>query len=167
MLFVHQLVLLCKYHCSIRYYTTSGGRQLSLSLWIPAVSLYVLDRNLYNKDPSSGQGDPNPYRRHRRVKDEEKVPAEIWNQYAGQILDLVLYDVEDCAALRNFAAVKNETPCIFAKRSTLWGARDYDKDLTLGTFERMRIMVLNHDLFFFSRTKRHKVSVIHKYTRKK
>lgn len=98
------------------------------------VSLYILDRNKYNQQPEpNGEpfADHNPYKRHRRVKDEEKVPAEIWDKYTRQILDLVLYDVEDCEALRNFETVKNNTHCIFSKRSVLWGARDYDKELTL------------------------------------
>lgn len=99
------------------------------------MSLYILDRNKYNQQPEpNGEpfADHNPYKRHRRVKDEEKVPAEIWDKYTRQILDLVLYDVEDCEALRNFETVKNNTHCIFSKRSVLWGARDYDKELTLG-----------------------------------
>lgn len=98
------------------------------------MSLYVLDRNKYDQEPEPERDtfDDNPYKRHRRVKDEEKVPAEIWNKYARQILDLVLYDVEDCEALRNFEAVKNNTHCTFARRSLLWGARDFDKELTIG-----------------------------------
>lgn len=66
------------------------------------------------------------------MKDEEKVPAEVQRQYAATILDLVLYDVEDCQALRNFEPVKANTHCIFSKNSVLWGARDYDPELTLG-----------------------------------
>jgi hypothetical protein len=99
------------------------------------VSLYILDRNRYNKDAQDKADsllDINPYRRHKRVKDEEKVPTEVWEKYARQILDLVLYDVEDNEALRNFETVKNNTHCIFSKSSVLWGARDYDVELTLG-----------------------------------
>ena len=97
------------------------------------MSLYVLDRNSYNKDPQLKPDlDINPYKRHKRVKDEEKVPTEIWEKYARQVLDLVLYDVEDTEALRNFEPVKNNTHCIFSRGSLLWGAQDYDTGLTVG-----------------------------------
>ena len=108
---------------------------VSLYTLIP-VSLYVLDRNQYNRPkapPDSYSGSViNPYRRHRRVKDEEKISRDVWEDYAQQILDLVLYDVEDCQALRNFEPVKNNTHCIFSRTSVLWGARDYDSELSLG-----------------------------------
>ena len=97
-----------------------------------AVSLYVLDRNQYNKPEPKVAGTTNPYRRHKRVKDEEKVPVEIWEKYAREILDLVLYDVENCEALTNFEPVKSNTHCIFSKGSVLWGAQDYDMTLTIG-----------------------------------
>ena len=74
----------------------------------------------------------NPFKKHRKVKDEEKVPAEIWDKYSRQILNMVLYDVENCHALRNFEEVKNNTHCIFSRNSVLWGARDYDEKLSIG-----------------------------------
>ena len=94
------------------------------------MSLYVLDRNRYNRyDPLP---DSNPYRRHRRVKDEDKIPTEVSSKYARKILDLILYDMEDCEALRNFEPVKNNTHCIFSKNAVLWGSQDYDTELPLG-----------------------------------
>lgn len=95
------------------------------------MSLYVLDRNRYNKPSESKAVSTNPYRRHRKVKDEEKVPAEIWDKYTRQVLDLV----EECEALRNFEVVKNNTHCIFSKKAVLWGAQDYDEELSIGEFE--------------------------------
>lgn len=66
------------------------------------------------------------------MKDKEKVPVEILSEYSRKILELVLYDVENCQALRNFARVKDHTDCIFAKKSILWGAQDYDQELSVG-----------------------------------
>lgn len=99
------------------------------------MSLYVLDRNRYNTPTANVDPlpDANPYRRHRRVKDEDKIPVHVRDKYSRAILDLVLYDdMEDCEALRNFEPVKNNTHCIFSKNSVLWGARDYDSELFLG-----------------------------------
>ncbi len=99
------------------------------------MSLYILDRNKYNEQPESTPDSltlKNPYRGHKKVKDEDKVPGAIWEQYARQILALVLYDVENCEALRNFEPVKNSTHCIFSRMSSLWGAWDYDGRLTVG-----------------------------------
>lgn len=96
------------------------------------MSLYVLDRNKYNVPPVPKEDYYNPYRKHRKVKNEEKVPAEIWDKYSRQILNMVLYDVENCDTLRNFEEVKNNTHCIFSKNSVLWGAQDYDVNLSIG-----------------------------------
>ena len=99
-----------------------------------AVSLYILDRNSYNKPAAKPEKfeDYNPFRRHKQVKDEDKIPSDVREKYSRSVLDLVLYDMEDCQALRNFEPVKNNTHCIFSKKSVLWGARDYDTELTLG-----------------------------------
>ncbi len=101
------------------------------------MSLYILDRNLYNgpaKPSTSVTSFPgmNPYKGHRKVKDEEKVPPAVKEKYVEHILDLVLYDVENCEALRNFETLQRNTHCTFAKNSFLWGARDYDQSLSLG-----------------------------------
>ena len=66
------------------------------------------------------------------MKDESKVPPRVQEKYTGLILDLVLYDAEECQALREFEVVKMNTHCIFAKKSILWGSRDYDRSLSVG-----------------------------------
>ena len=66
------------------------------------------------------------------MKDESKIPADVQEKYTRLILDHVLYDAEECQVLRDFEPVKMNTHCIFAKKSILWGARDYDKYLSLG-----------------------------------
>ena len=55
--------------------------------------------------------------------------------FVNQIADfaLSLYDVENCRALRNFEPIQMNTHCTFAKKAVLWGARDYDASLTVGT----------------------------------
>ena len=97
------------------------------------VSLYLLDRNQY-KEPAPLPSFPskNPYKGTRKLEDEEKIPAEVKKQYVDKILNLVLYDAEDCQALRNFEPIISSTHCIFAKKSVIWGASDYDRKLTVG-----------------------------------
>ena len=96
------------------------------------VSLYVLDRNKYQTKSTASFSIKNPYKGKRRVKDESKIPHDVHEKYSQLILDLVLYDAEECQALRDFESVKMNTDCIFAKNSILWGAMDYDKTVSLG-----------------------------------
>ena len=93
----------------------------------------MLDRNQY-KEPARVPSFPakNPYKGTRKLEDEEKIPDEVKKQYVDKILNLVLYDAEDCQALRNFEPIISNTHCIFAKKSVIWGARDYDRNLTVG-----------------------------------
>ena len=98
-----------------------------------AVSLYLLDRNQYKVPPLVPSFPAkNPYKGTRKLKDEESIPSETKQQYVDKILNFVLYDAEDCQALRNFEPVMSNTHCIFAKKSVIWGARDYDRKLTVG-----------------------------------
>ncbi len=98
------------------------------------MSLYILDRNSYNEPekPSTVFPGNNPYKGKRKVRDEEKISPALREKYVDQILDLVMYDVENCAALRNFETLQRNTHCTFAKNSLLWGSHDYDTALTLG-----------------------------------
>ena len=97
-----------------------------------SVSLYLLDRNRFTEKSQEIFPGTNPYKRKRRVKDEDRVPPSIREKFAEEILDLVLYDVENCQALRDFEPIKMNTHCIFAKKSILWGACDYDQSLSVG-----------------------------------
>ena len=95
----------------------------------------MLDRNKYQTKPnqqSNTSSVKNPYKGTRRVKDEGNIPPDVRERYTGRILDLVLYDAEECRALREFEPVKMNTHCIFARKSILWGSRDYDKSLSVG-----------------------------------
>ena len=94
------------------------------------MSLYILDRNKYEVRPKHPPI-KNPYKGKRKT-DESNVPPDVYDKYSQQILDLVLYDAEDCQALRDFEPVKMNTHCIFAKNSVLWGSKDYDRNLSLG-----------------------------------
>ena len=103
--------------------------------FVVLVSLYILDRNEYTAQtgPEHDQFQThNPYSRKRRVRDEHKLDPKVINKYVEAILDLVLYDVDNCEALRNFQAIQDNTDCIFSKRAVLWGAHDYDQDLSIG-----------------------------------
>ena len=110
-----------------------------------AVSLYVLDRNKYQPKPnqqSNAFSVKNPYKGRRRVKDETKIPPDIQEKYTELILDQVLYNAEECQALRDFEPVKINTHCIFARKSILWGSKDYDKSLSVGQLSRKRSVFL-------------------------
>lgn len=56
---------------------------------------------------------------------------DLRNKYTEDILDFVLYDVEDNQAIQNFEPVKSNTHCIFSQQATVWGCRDYDRALSL------------------------------------
>ncbi len=115
------------------------------TLHISAVSLYILDRNSYSTASEKPMPFPgkNPYKGKKRIKDEDKISPELKEKFVEQILDLVLYDVENCAALRNFDVIQQNTHCTFAKRSMLWGSHDYDTSMTLGKlYYRYRDTVL-------------------------
>ena len=100
---------------------------------LSSVSLYVLDRNAYEEKPKPEPfPGKNPYKGKRRVRDESKIPAAVQEKCMQQVLDLVLYDAEECRALRDFETVKMNTHCTFAKKAILWGAQDYDRSLSLG-----------------------------------
>ena len=91
-----------------------------------------MDRNRFIEKPDETFPGTNPYKRKRRVKDEERIPPSIRKKFTEEILDLVLYDVENCRALRDFEPIKMNTHCIFAKKAILWGACDYDQSLSVG-----------------------------------
>ena len=59
------------------------------------------------------------------------MPDKIVRKYTEQILDYVLYDTEECLAVEQFELVKNNTHCVFAKTSKLWGSCDYDIAISL------------------------------------
>lgn len=79
------------------------------------------------------------------MRDENKIPRDLHDRYSQLILDLVLYDAEECQALRDFESIKMNTHCIFAKKSILWGARDYDRTLSLGKEHRLYIITQYRD----------------------
>lgn len=107
---------------------------------ISVVSLYILDRNRYSQ-PLQSNADPlpgsNPYKGKKRVRSEEKIPVEVHDKFTAEIVDFVLYNVEDNEAVRNFEEIKKNTHCIFSKKAVLWGAQDYDKELSLGKLFKM------------------------------
>ena len=71
------------------------------------------------------------FNRHRRIKDEDKISEGLKEKYIERILDYVLYDVENCQTLKDFEPVKFNTHCTFARTAVLWGAQDYQLDLSL------------------------------------
>lgn len=98
-----------------------------------AVSFYLLDRNPYKEPaPTPLFTAKNPYKGSRKLKDEDQVSPEVREQYVERIINLVLYDAENCQALKNFEPIMSNTHCIFAKKSVVWGAKDYDTTRTVG-----------------------------------
>ena len=94
----------------------------------------MLDRNKYTESKQTEEVFKihNPYSRKKRVKEEENLSPGVIKKYVEGVLDFVLYDVEDCEAVRNFKTIQNNTHCIFSNKAKLWGARDYDPELSLG-----------------------------------
>ena len=45
----------------------------------------------------------------------------------------VTYDASDVDSVEHFRQIANNTECIFAKRAKIWGNKDWDHALTLGT----------------------------------
>jgi len=63
--------------------------------------------------------------------DADNIPDKIVKKYTESILNLVLYDAENCEAIDHFEVVKANTHCVFAKTAKLWGSHDYDPALSL------------------------------------
>jgi len=63
--------------------------------------------------------------------DTDDIPDKIVKKYTENILNLVLYDAENCEALDHFEPVKANTHCVFAKTAKIWGSHDYDPALSL------------------------------------
>lgn len=101
---------------------------------LPAASLYLLDRSKYDKKRDADPfPDPQPYKQLKRIRDEEKIPAAVKETFVNQIVDFTLYDAENCQTKKNFEPIQMNTHCTFAKKAVLWGARDYDTSLSIGT----------------------------------
>ena len=63
--------------------------------------------------------------------DEESVPDSLIQKYVIKVLDHVMYNADDNQTLVHFEPIKANTHCIFSKMSDLWGARDWDRKLSL------------------------------------
>lgn len=59
--------------------------------------------------------------------------AELRSRVNSTVCDFVTYDATSVSALQHFQPVQENTECIFAKRAVLWGNRDWDTDIGLGT----------------------------------
>ena len=59
--------------------------------------------------------------------------AELRSRVNGAVCDFVTYDATSVSALQHFQPIQENTECIFAKRAVLWGNRDWDTDIGLGT----------------------------------
>ncbi|XP_059146594.1 uncharacterized protein LOC131934559 [Physella acuta] len=87
------------------------------------------------------------------------LSAERETEIAVSVAESVLYDAAHTTSLKNFTKIKNQSECIFARRSKLWGSIDYDMELTLEenvrrivpTFYKftMAFQDLNLDAFLF------------------
>ena len=59
--------------------------------------------------------------------------AELQSRVNSAVCDFVTYDATSVSALQHFQPIQENTECIFAKRAILWGNRDWDTDIGLGT----------------------------------
>lgn len=106
--------------------------KLGVHFTLCAASLYVLDRDKYSVTVPEKRPAKNQFKGKRKIKDEDQISPQLRESFTNQILDLVLYDVEDCQALRNFEIIQRNTHCSFSKRAVLWGSHDYQKTVTVG-----------------------------------
>ena len=58
--------------------------------------------------------------------------TELENKVHKEIMKFVLYDVENTQSLERFAAIKNQSDCLFAKKAKLWGSPPWVDGLSLG-----------------------------------
>ena len=81
-------------------------------------------------------GSSNVTRKLRAGKHEDEedvVPKNVVSAYHQQIVDFTLrYDPETSSTLQHFMPVQEGTECIFAKAARLWGAQDWNNNLSLG-----------------------------------
>ena len=59
--------------------------------------------------------------------------AKLRSRVNGAVCDFVTYDATSVSALQHFQPIQENTECIFAKRAVLWGNRDWDTAIGLGT----------------------------------
>ena len=90
---------------------------------------------LYNPTDVNGNNNTdeqnnNPLKGKKNITEEE-VPPEVLHKVEHQICQFVTYNAENTKSLLNFQTIKENTQCIFAKRSRLWGSPEWKEDLCL------------------------------------
>ncbi|XP_050412095.2 uncharacterized protein LOC126826986 [Patella vulgata] len=83
-----------------------------------------IDRNSINNHTEV----TNPFKGKPRIK---QLPVDNADEIDRQISEYVTYDATDNITLKNFNVIKENTPCIFAKRSKIWGSKDWEEHLGL------------------------------------
>ncbi|XP_060071417.1 uncharacterized protein LOC132551308 [Ylistrum balloti] len=58
-------------------------------------------------------------------------PEVLQQDVAASVTALVTYDAEHVSSLENFDVVRQNTECIFAKKSKLWGSKEWTRELSL------------------------------------
>ena len=67
----------------------------------------------------------------------QQLPAAVIHKVERRICDFVTYDAENVESLQNFDVVKQNTKCLFAKRSKVWGSPEWKPELSLGKLKWM------------------------------
>lgn len=89
-------------------------------------TIYLTGNTTHDR-PTEG----NPFVRRREARNN--VEAEMTNSsaYLDKILTFVSYDAAASEILDHFASVKQNTECLFARTSKIWGARPFLSTLSL------------------------------------
>jgi hypothetical protein len=95
-----------------------------------AVSFYVLKTEKKAATPFVF----NPFKKQKKEmeKNLDDLADEEIQKFEHLVHDFVTYDAENCLALQHFEPLKQRSQCTFAKKSKVWGSRDWQEDLSLG-----------------------------------
>ena len=88
---------------------------------------------LAGNDTSDQTTEINPFSRRKGVrKNEEELIMTKTSAYIDKIVAFVSYDAATSEILDHFAPVQQNTECIFARTSKIWGARPFIDTLSIG-----------------------------------
>ncbi len=62
----------------------------------------------------------------------QDLDQDALHKIEHQICQFVTYDSHNADSVHNFALIKDNTQCIFAKTATIWGSPEWKHELSLG-----------------------------------
>lgn len=93
------------------------------SIYMPRIIKAVIDARAYRKELTTKQILEELYPKVR--------PDVLQQNVATSVAAFVTYDAENVTSLEHFDVIKQKTECVFAKRSKVWGSKDWSTELSL------------------------------------